>query len=99
MARLRKAAEKAFPIKYEHHIDEYGREVWTDKNSTLRLGFKVGYKQCEEETIERACKVLFAHLPIIMDYCADPDEEDGFKHNVSREDFIKFFRAKLEEDA
>lgn len=52
-----------------------------------------GYEQAEEETIERACDWLFAHLTIIVDYYNDDIHE-----NADRSEFIKLFRKQMEEE-
>ena len=52
-----------------------------------------GYEQAEEETIERACDWLFAHLPILVDYYNEDIHE-----NADRSEFIKLFRKQMEEE-
>ncbi len=52
-----------------------------------------GYEQAEEETIERACEWLFAHLPILVDYYNEDIHE-----NADRSEFIKLFRKQMEEE-
>ena len=52
-----------------------------------------GYEQAEKDTIERACKWLFSHLPILVDYYNEDIHE-----NADRGEFIKLFRTQMEDE-
>ena len=53
---------------------------------------KNGYEQAEKDIIDCACKWLFSHLPILIDYY----DEDIYK-KADRSEFIKLFRTQMEE--
>lgn len=84
MTRAEKAALKAYPKS------EGIREL---KGLSARPIFTQGYKQAEKETIEKACKWLFSHLPILVDYY-----NEDIHTNADRSDFIKLFRTQMEEE-
>lgn len=85
MARAGQAALKAYPKSYGI------REL---KGLSARPIFIQGYEQAEKDTIERACKWLFSHLPIIVDYYFD----EGIHEPADRSEFIKSFRTQMEEE-
>lgn len=58
----------------------------------LRQAFLHGYEQSEKETIECACKWMFSHLPIIVDYY-----NENIHEQADRDDFIRRFRKDMEE--
>lgn len=95
MTKAEEAAIKAYPDNdvlffaedadgNTHPVTTFGREM---------NGFIFGYEQAEAETIERACKWLFAHLTIIVDYYNEDIHE-----NADRSEFIKLFRKQMEEE-
>lgn len=85
MTRAEQAAFKAYPYVggVKGLICESSKPI-----------FIQGYEQAEKETIERACKWLFSHLPIIVDYYFD----EGIHEPVDRSEFIKSFRTQMEEE-
>ena len=85
MTRAEEAALKAYPKS------EGIREL---KGLSARPIFIQGYEQAKKETIERARKWLFSHLPIIVDYYFD----EGVHDPVDRSKFIKLFRTQMEEE-
>lgn len=85
--RAEKAALKSYP--QSRKFTQSQRIIFND----MRDGFKFGYEQAEAETIERACKWLFAHLPILVDYY----NEDIYEQ-ADRSEFIKLFRKQMEEE-
>lgn len=72
--------------KQEHHIDFDGDEY-------LDYGPRYSAFKAGAETIERACKWLFAHLPILVDYYNEDIHE-----NADKSEFIKLFRKQIEEE-
>ena len=84
MTRAEEAALKAYPKSTGV------REL---KGLSARPILIQGYEQAEKETIERACKWLFSHLPIIVDYYFD----EGIHEPVDRSEFIKLFRTQMED--
>lgn len=85
MIRAEQAALKVYPKS------EGIREL---KGLSARPIFIQGYEQAEKETIKRACKWLFSHLPILVDYYFD----EGIHEPVDRSEFIKSFRTQMEEE-
>lgn len=59
---------------------------------TFKQGYYEGYERAEKDTIERACKWLFSHLPILVD-CYNEDIHE----KADRSEFIKLFRTQMEE--
>ena len=84
----KRAIEKAYDAYPLNESNRYNNE-WNAK----RVGYQKGYEQAEEETIERACDWLFAHLPILVDYYNEDIHE-----NADRSEFIKLFRKQMEEE-
>ena len=84
MTRAEKAALKAYPKS------EGIREL---KGLSARPIFIQGYEQAEKETIERACKWLFSHLPILVDYY-----NEDIHTSADRGEFIKLFRTQMEKE-
>lgn len=58
----------------------------------LRRAFINGYETAEHDTIERACKWWFSHLPIIVDFY-----NEDIHDQADRDDFIRRFRKDMEE--
>ena len=83
MTRAEEAALKAYPKSTGV------REL---KGLSARPVYAAGYEQAEKDTIERACKWIFSHLPILVDYY-DEDIHTG----ADRSEFIKLFRTQMEE--
>lgn len=71
---------------------KYYGVLYSGQMKNEREGFIKGYDQAEKDTIERACKWLFSHLPILIDYY----DEDIYK-KADRSDLIKLFRTQMEE--
>lgn len=92
--RAERASLKSFPEVERAHFpneDEYiEAKVRQDAD---RFVFQFGYKQAEKDTIERACKWLFSHLPILVYYY----DEDVYTR-ADRSDFIKQFRTQMEDE-
>ena len=93
MKRAEQAALKAYPHKIEEHPKVMGGSITFDANNLPRGFYLEGYEQAEKDTIERARKWLFSHLPIIVDYYFD----EGVHDPVDRSKFIKLFRTQMEE--
>ena len=89
--RAKEAALKAYPMRSRVIQLARGNTFFAD--NLFREGFVNGYEQAEAETIERACKWLFAHLPILVDYYNEDIHE-----NADRSEFIKLFRKQMEEE-
>ena len=89
--RAKEAALKAYPMLSRLIRPARGYSFYAD--ILLREGFVKGYEQAEAEAIERACKWLFAHLTIIVDYYNEDIHE-----NADRSEFIKLFRKQMEEE-
>ena len=92
MTRAEQAALKAYPHKIEEHPKVMGGSITFDANNLPRGFYQEGYEQAEKDTIERACKWIFSHLPILVDYY-DEDIHTG----ADRSEFIKLFRTQMEE--
>lgn len=85
MTRAEKAALKAYPKS-----DFNGVET---RRKGQRKCFIQGYEQAEKYTIERACKWLFSHLPILVDYY-----NEDIHTNADRSEFIKLFRTQMDDE-
>lgn len=92
MTRAEQAALKAYPNDERKVFHSAFGTLEIDKNAPYREGYIQGYEQAEKDTIERACKWLFSHLPILVDYY-DEDIHTG----ANRSEFIKLFRTQMEE--
>ena len=83
--RATRACDKLLPQDIEESANEQGELVRTVKNCELRLGFKLGYKTAEKETIDRAIGVL-------KNYCDTRKLYEGTKVKL-----IQFFQKAMEE--
>lgn len=71
---------------------KYYGTLYSGQMKNEREGFIKGYEQAEKETVDRACKWLFSHLPILVDYYNEDIHE-----KADRSEFIKLFRTQMEE--
>lgn len=63
-----------------------------EKEIARKAAYTSGYEQAEKDTIKRACKWLFSHLPILVDYYNEDIHE-----KADRSEFIKLFRKSMDE--
>lgn len=95
MTRAEKAAMEAYPPKFVTP-KRGAKRIQSEKVDThapTRAIYRKGYEKAEKDTIERACKWLFAHLPILVYYY----DEDVYT-NADRSEFIKQFRTQMEDE-
>lgn len=91
--RAEEAALKAFPKYYAKIELPDSSTIECERDEREREIFIQSYEQAEKDTIERACKWLFSHLPILVDYC-----DEDIHENADRSELIKLFRTQMEEE-